>query len=745
MTPNELAYLYKTGVQHHKAGALQEAAKAYVKVLRYKPDHADSLHLLGVVAYQQENYTRAIDLIQQAIKLRSNKASYFNNLGNALKDADRKAEAEAAYQEAVRLNPKYAGALYNLGMFAQSKNDIDEATAYFSQAIACNNTYLDAYLGLGKALHVKGQFGAARQRFHLALRLDPNHADTYLYLGNLEVAESKYEEATRVLKHALTLDPDSTATHLALARIQITKGNHPEALRLLHKTLALDDELPQAHFMLGGILDMKGDLEEAQAAFERGLALEPESIIDPIYRLSQIKRKLADWMDYDAMCQQLVNLSATYIEEQDDLALSPLVLNASPVPAAIRTGVARRRGAIFYRQMAEARAKQNFQHSRQTPGKLRIGYVSPDFRQHAVGLLIEHMFGHHDQDAFDIYCYALAELEDDLTETIKADATVFRNISDLSHEDAAQRIYDDGIHILVDMAGYTAHSRTEIFAQKPAPIQAHYLGYLDSMQAPYIPYIIADETVISDAMRADFSEAVVYMPECFAVAKQLPFSDKPMTRAQFNLPEDAFVYCCYNGLHKFEPHVFDAWMRILKRVPGSVLWLCPSSTQTAATNLRDEAAKRGVAPERIIYTNKRPIPEYVARHQLADLFLDTFLYNAGATAIAALSGGLPILTKLGNTFLSRMSASMSKQIGLGDMICNSEENYEERAVYLGTHPEAMTLLRQRLANQVATAPLFNTARFVAHLESAYRSMWADYVAGIPPRDICVKPLPSMSQ
>ncbi len=280
--------------------------------------------------------------------------------------------------------------------------------------------------------------------------------------------------------------------------------------------------------------------------------------------------------------------------------------------------------------------------------------------------------------------------------------------------------------MLVDLAGYTTFSRPAIFALRPAPVQAHWLGYLDTMGADFLPYILADDRVIPAAATEHFSESIVCLPRGFAVASELPIGEAP-SREALGLPVDGFVFCCMNGLHKLDAATFDVWMRILAAGPGSVLWLQDEGAETAGANLARESKARGIDPSRLHFAPRAPLPQYLARYRQADLFLDTFGYNAGATAVGALRAGLPVLTKPGETFMSRMGASLCHSAGIPEMICEDAHAYEERAVGFATQPADLAEVRQRLKEAHHAAPLFDVRGFARQLEAAYRAVWRHHV------------------
>ncbi|WP_456429449.1 tetratricopeptide repeat protein [Rhodocaloribacter sp.] len=735
VTPKQLADWYRTALAHHREGRYARAREGYRQVLAHAPGHPGAMHLLGVLAHQEGAHEEAVTRIREAIRRKPGAASYHNNLGNALAALGRVEEAEAAYREALRLEPDYAGALYNLGNLYRRTGAHEEAERMLRDALRLRPDYLDATLALAGLMQDLGRFTEADVLFRDALRRHPDEALIPFERGNLLRLQGRHDEALACYRAAIRLDPNMAGAYNNLGAVLQLRGEVDAAVAVLRRSLALRPDSAEAHFNLGQLYEGKNRLDEAAASYERALALDPDFGGQVFFHLSYLRRKLCDWRDYDARVEALMRRTEAHLRENDRVGLPPLTLNVFSVPAALRTAVARHQARLIERRTAELRKRNAFVHTRERPERLRIGYVSPDFRRHAVGTLTHRMFEHHDRDAFEVYAYALVHLDDDFNRAVRAGVDVYADCSRLSYAQTARRIHTDGIHILVDLAGYTTYSRTPIFALRPAPVQAHYLGYLDTMGADFLPYMIADRFSVTEEMTEAYDEALVYMPDTFAVASPLPVSEKPMTRAQFGVPEDAFVFCCFNSLHKLDPACFDVWMRILRRVPEGVLWLYASGSATTEANLRREAGARGVAPERLIFAGKLPVDEYLARYRLADLFLDTFAYNAGATAVGALWAGLPVLTMPGRTFFSRMGGSLCRAAGLPEAVCASEAEYEERAVALAADPAALAGLRRKLAERRSEAPLFDTARFVRHLEAAYRRMWEDYVTGVGPRDV----------
>ena len=439
-----------------------------------------------------------------------------------------------------------------------------------------------------------------------------------------------------------------------------------------------------------------------------------------------VKRRLCDWENYEAMLTELIEVLENYQPETSPSGFNVSVLNTFPFSLKQHQTAAQNNAEIIAQNSARLRESLQFTHHKIQPQKLRIGFISPDFREHAVGRLIYQLFPYFDRDRFEIYCYNTVDVDDNITQAVRSGCDVFVELAPLSTEAATRRIYEDGIQIMIDLAGYTIGHGSAILALQPAAIQAQWLGYPDTMGADFIQYYLGDRILITEKIAQNYTEEIIYLPHAF-VASPLKISEKVMTRAEFGLPDDAFVFCCFNSHYKITPELFELWLRILEQVPHGVLWLASGS---GMENLRSEAEKRGLEASRLIFAEKIPHEDYLARYALADLYLDTLIYNAGSTATAVLWSGLPMLTCPGHTNASRMGASICLAAGLETAICASTAEYEAKAVYLATHPPELAQLRQKLHQKLESRatypPLFQVESFVRSLELAFEHMWTKF-------------------
>jgi predicted O-linked N-acetylglucosamine transferase (SPINDLY family) len=373
--------------------------------------------------------------------------------------------------------------------------------------------------------------------------------------------------------------------------------------------------------------------------------------------------------------------------------------------------------------------------------KIRVGYFSADFHAHPVARLLAELIERHDRSRYEVTAFSFGpDTQDDMRQRMEKAFDRFIDVREQSDTQIALLSRSLGIDIAVDLGGHTANSRTAIFALRAAPLQINYLGYAGTMGADYMDYLIADRTTIPPAQRAHYAEKIVHLAACFLPHDSTrAIADTAYTRADLGLPHAGFVYCCFNNNYKITPAVFDDWMRILRRTDDSVLWLSQNSP-LAAANLRREAARRGVGAERLIFADRMAsLPEHLARHRAADLFLDTRPYNAHATAQDALWAGLPVLTLIGATFAGRVAASLLEAVELPELITTTAGQYEDVAVALAAEPQRLADIKRRLADHRRTAPLFDTASFTRHLEAAYSLMHARYQADLPPDHIDVAP------
>ena len=602
---------------------------------------------------------------------------------------------------------------------------LGEAADRYRQALAIRPDYVEAHNNLGSTLRAQGRLDEALACYERALRLRPGHPNIYNNLGVTLKALGRNEEAIGCYQRALAARPDFADAHYNLGNALQAEGRLDAAIASFERAVALRPDHAEGHSNLAAALVAIGRIDAAIVSYERALQLRPE-LSDARAQTLFLKSLYCDWDAIDAQADLIPMLGIT----GDAIApYAALTLEDHPERHRIR---AERFAADRFRQVplpAPARPTAR-------PERLRIGYFSADFKNHPVGRLIARTLELHDRTRFEVHGYAYGDAASGpLRDRLAAACDVFREVDPLSDRAIAELARRDGIDIAVDLTGYTGASRSAIFAYRPAPVQVNYLGLPGTSGAPFLDYLVADKGLIPQQCRGFYSEAIIYLPDQYqAQDDSLPFPDAPPSRTSLGLPEQGFVFCAINNSYKIKPAEFTIWMRLLQEVEGSVLWLLRASA-AAEANLRRAAERRGVDPDRIRFAGKVAYEEYVARFAQADLFLDTFISTAGATASDALRAGLPVLTKAGRGYTARMAASLVSAVGLPEMVVDSEADYERLALDLARDPARLKLIRERLSANRHSMPLFDSARFTRHLEDGFARAYDDFLAGKSKADI----------
>jgi predicted O-linked N-acetylglucosamine transferase (SPINDLY family) len=488
----------------------------------------------------------------------------------------------------------------------------------------------------------------------------------------------------------------------------------------------MNSESPMVNFNRGMVLLRLHRLEEALVSFERTIQISPNFAWARGQYLNTLSR-VCDWSFY---AKHLVSL-VEQIQKGERACRPFTTLSIFDGPKLQKNAA-----EIYIQAKHPLQAMPAFAKEPHRSSKIRLGYYSPDFCNHAVSCLIVELLELHDKNKFELIAFSFGpNTQDDMRQRVASAFDQFIDVRFKSDKEIALLSREMGIDIAIDLAGFTQDARTRIFAYRCAPIQVNYLGFPGTMGAEYIDYLIADETLIPDSSLSGYSEKIIKMPYSFqANDRQKVISDRVFSRQELGLPAKGFVFCCFNNNYKITPEIFDVWMRVLQKVPGSVLWLL-ADNPTAQANLTKEAIHRGVEAGRLIFAQRLALPEYLARYRAADLFLDTVPFNAGTTASDALWAGLPVLTLMGESFAGRMAASLLNAIEMPELIEQTIDGYESRAIELATKPKQMAAIRAKLAANRLTTPLFNTPLFTRHLEQAYTQMHERYLKGLPPDHI----------
>jgi len=706
----------------------EDALMNYKQALALKPDYTEAYINLSNLLLELKRYEDAIVYYDKALTLIPDNQKVYNNRGIALQKLKRCDDALASYNKAVTLKPDYPEAYNNIGNTLQELSRYDEALVSYNKAITLKPDYAEAYSNRGIALQKLNRYDDALASYDKAITLLPNYPEAHFNRGNTLHELKRYNEGIESYDKALVLKPDFAEAHNNRG-ISFQKLNRfSKALQSYDTAIALVPDYAEAYYNRGNALHELRHYEEAIASFEKAMALKPDTdfLLD---MLLHTRMKICYWHDFNTQLHRL----ATKTELLEKVSAPFPLLALLDSPALHKNAAVTYVNAKYPANNILFAIPKHIRHN-----KIRIGYYSADFHDHATTRLLAELFELHDKSRFELFAFSFGpDKHDNMRTRVSAAFDRFINAQTMTDIEVVKLSRELEIDIAVDLKGFTTDCRTGIFALRAAPIQVNYLGYPGTMGADYIDYLIADNTLIPINSQQYFTEKIAYLPDSYQVNDtKRRIADKVFTRKESGLPETGFVFCCFNNNHKITPTTFDGWMRILGQVKGSVLWLFEDNP-IAASNLKKEAVKRGVNAERLIFAKRMPLQEHLARHRLADLFLDTLPYNAQTTASDALWAGLPVLTCMGESFASRVAASLLNALHLHELITSTQDEYEALAIELATDPEKLAQIKQKLYNNRLTTPLFDTPLFTKHLEEAYTQMYERYHADLPPDHIYI--------
>lgn len=751
-------------MQLFQAGRLAEAERVMHGILKHSPRHPGALQTAGMIAAQTGNLERAERLLKQCVDAAPNQAGAHINLGNLLLARAKPKAAERSYRRALRLAPQLPVAHYNLGRCLSTLGQPEAAIDAYRQAFALHPDFVEAGLNLAVLLAERQDWDEAERLYRHLLQRHPQRPEIGIHLGDLLRQLGRSAEARAQYQAVLDAHPGQRRAMLGLAlalldeqalgeaaalleslsegpglarhellaaqaALRARQGDRVRAVELLGEAIRRGADRPHNHLLLATWLTELRQRERALQVLEGCLVRFGERPPGLLGQLVVNQRHLCAWQQWEARNTTLVER----IRAGQPVNLSPFVALSLPgLSAADQQRVARTYAERL--RPWSARAGELRRASARLPGeRLRIGYLSADFHAHATAYLTAALFERHDRARFEVFAYSWGP--DDaspMRQRLQAAFEHFVEIGSLSHLEAAQRISDDRIDILVDLKGYTRDARPEILALRPSPIQVNWLGYPGTLGASFIDYILVDPVVVPEEQAAAFDEQLAYLPHAYAPVDDRRTIAPIPSRAAVGLPEDALVFCCFNNPYKITPELFTRWCRLLDACPGAVLWLF-ANTPVVEDNLRAEARARGIAPERLIFAPRVPQAEHLARLALADLCLDTLPYNAHTTASDALWVGVPMLTCIGESFPGRVAASLLQAAGLPELITQSLDDYEAEALRLARNPEALAALRRRLGEaRERPAPFFDGESFARDLEGLYVRMWERHEAGLAP-------------
>jgi predicted O-linked N-acetylglucosamine transferase (SPINDLY family) len=685
-------------------GETQQARQLYQALLEKNPADPRAREGLAALDYRSAQFQALTALYQKGdlagvVEQGESLARQYpdiafvqNILGNANAGLSRWDAAIQFYVGALRLRPDIAEAHVNLGKAFSQLGRQDEAIACFRNAVRVKPGYADAHYSLGVALHKLERNEEAVAAYQNAISIRPDFAEAYDNLGIALRDLRRFDESIACFRQELTLRPGHAA----------------------------------AHVHLGVSLAKAGWFPDSNVAFDAALALQPSLADTRGQKLFQAAL-ICDW---DTLAGEAKNMADLGLEGS---AIRPFVM----LPLEDEPARHRIRAERFAKERFTMVDLGPFTPPSTKPVRIRIGYFSANFHNHAVMYLMAKLLERHDRSRFEIHAYSYGpDTNDEMRQRTRNGVEVFHDMRASNSQQIAEQARKDGIDIAIDLMGHTENARPEIFVHRAAPIQINYLGYPGSMGG-HMDYIIADRTLIPEGNEDHYSEKIIYLPHSYMPSDDgREISDRPITRKDMGLPEQGMVFCSFNNIYKIGAQEFASWLSLLDSVPASVLWL-KGANQWAMRNLHKEAKKRGIDPRRIIFTERLPMAEHLARHRLADLFLDTFHYNAHSTASDALWAGLPVITLAGRGFAARVAASLLNAVGLPELVTQSVEEYERLTLELARDPQKLAALKTKLAGLRSSTPLFDTERFTRQLEDSYAQTYQRYFDGNAPASIRV--------
>lgn len=690
MTPETIIDAIGAANTANARGDYEVAQKYCRQVLRFNSSIPEAWYNLGIARRGQGKRAEAIECQTKASLLTQHSADAQNSIGLEFIELDAYSQAERCLNQALAIDPGHTFALSNKANLRQRQRQFGEAEILLRRAIAIQQYHAPLHVNLGAVLNKLARFEAAEQILKRAVELDPSMPEAWNNLANARTGLKNYSEAASACRQAIELGPHQVDAYSNLGDILRESQRYAEACEVYGK---LFERAPGIDFLSGRLL----------------------------YTMMQC----CDWSRFD----ELRTIIATNVRKGRRSA-DPFGYQA----VSESTGDLLKCAKIFTQEYFPA--DKPYRH-RQKPADprpiIRVGYVSGEFRTQATAMLMAGLYEHHDRDRFKIVAFDNGDDDhSELRHRLELAFDEIVSIKSLDDAEAAQAIASRDIDILVNLNGFFGNGRQGVFSIRPSPIQVNYLGFPGTLGAEYMDYLIADSTVIPETEAGNYLEKIVYLPGCYqANDSKRPISDQALSRAEAGLPEKAFVFCCFNNTYKITPSRFALWMRILKRVEGSVLWLL-ADNPTATQNLKAAAEALGIPAERLVFGKRLPPADHLARHRLADLFLDSLPYNAHTTASDALWAGLPVLSQTGKTFPGRVATSLLKAIGLPELITTSEVEFEARAVELASDPAQLQSVKAKLIQNRLTTPLFDTAQFTRNIESAYQMMYDRLLAGLPP-------------
>jgi len=742
LNPNYRIASLQLAISQVKLSKYEEAFENFKLLIDKEPNNPEIHFQYGVALVLSKNYLDAISHLENAIKLKDDFADAYLILGDALHSLDRDLEAIKNYNKSIYFNDKNYVAFYNLSLVLIGCKKHEDALSNLENVLNLNPKFDQAYNALGVLYINLGRLDSAYEKISKAIELNATEASYFLNRGNILSSLRRFHESLLDYDKAIELKPDYAQAYCNSGYVLLNNlFNTESALVLFDVAIGLQPDLTQALVNRAECFVRLNQFERALDDFLKALELDGESDYT-LGKCLHYKMKICDWSNLNdglIICESML--------ENNMLAAVPFeTLNFFDNPH-----MHLRSAELFNNHKARSNNYLGKIEKRSSKSIIKIGYFSADLYQHPASIWLAEQVENHNRDKFQLFAFCLKSVQDRMRDRLEKAFDHWIDVTNLSDMEVAKLSRELEIDIAIDLNGHTGDGRPGVFAARAAPIQVSHLGFPGSTGAEYIDYMFGhtpspDENLEELAINRQFiSEKIIYVPSSFTYDRQRLLSQESLCRAHYGLPETGFVFTCQNGCQKLLPEVFDAWMEILKAVPGSVLWLLKPN-DTAVRNLIKEANARGVEGERLIFTarevvsidqEKARVERYLASYKLADLFLDTWPYNAGTTAIDALWAGLPVLTKEGKSLVARMAAGALRGIEVPELITKTKQAYQQLAIELAHNPDRLRQLKDKLERNRLTTALFDPVGNTRHIEEGYTKIHERYLADLPPEDIYI--------
>lgn len=708
----------------HRDGSFIKAEKLYNTIIEEDPNNFDVLHLLAMLISDKGDNIKAIGMLDKCIAI---KPDFIIAKTNKARVLLRDAKPQEALQILNEIKFKYAFDPEIHFISAQAYSTIgleDKAIAELCLYIDLKPNDFNGHFNLGCIYQKRLNFSLAVTAFNKAINISKNSADAYMNLGVSLAQLGRLKEAIQAFQYCLQMNPKSSSAYTNIGFALKEQGKYDDAVEAFNKAITINENMAEAYAGIGYTLQAKKIFKEAVISLEKAYDLFPKQDY-LLGKLLHSKLHICEWLQYDELYKNLLEGIAN--NERVCTPFTAITICDSPQIHLEAT-------KVFVQSQELSVKKTNIYSANITRNSLiNIGYFSADFYNHATSYLIAEVFENHDQTKFNISAFLLSNRHnDEMTKRISSSVNNFFDVAEYTDEEISKFARDKRLDIAIDLKGYTEGARPKVFTYGCAPLQVNYLGYPGTLASEVYDYIIVDEVVVPNNQQDYYAEKLAYMPSCYQPNDKFrKISNHKPRREDLELPNNSFIFGSFNNNYKIQPHLLDIWCQILKSVKNSILWIYVDSN-IAAENLLNEVFKRGIHKKRINFAYKMPLPEHLARISCADLMLDTFPCCGHTTTSDALWAGLPVLTKIGQSFSARVSASLLKEMDLSELIAHTEEDYINMAIYYAQNFDKLIEIRKKIGNNKVKSRLFNNKVYTKNLENLYISFLradrdADYI------------------